>query len=163
MRDVIATVMPWEQKERGNMKKRTLLVATIVLIMFSNIVGCDFNKEQEKSIAPNKIESSVTEGSILYTPTKLEWLAMDLNMRYRKDLLDSKGFSIHFRSSTLKDTVIIAVTYIDSVDRRLMKKEILKARDRIKMTSKEYGWDAWVKISEMMLKLKKNDIEGWLK
>jgi hypothetical protein len=159
----MVTVMPWKQKERGNMKKRTLLVATIVLIMFSNIVGCDFTKEQEKSIAKHKIESPVPEGSIPYTPTKLEWLAMDLNMRYRKDLLDSKGFSIHFRSGKLKETVIIAVTYIDSVDRRLLKREILRARDRIKMTSKEYGWDAWVKISERMLKLKKNDIEGWSK
>src|SRR5216683_2173695 len=87
------------------------------------------------------------EGLKPYTPTRLEWLALDFNARLRIDLSESNGFSMTF-VEVRGDTILIYVNYLPSVDRQMMNTTINSARKVISIDAKSRGWSSWLKVKE---------------
>ena len=88
------------------------------------------------------------EGAQPYVPTRLEWLALELNSTMREDFSESSQFSMAFIPNEMENTVVIYVTYIPSVQRIVMNKSIETAKKIIDLESKTRGWSSWLKVQE---------------
>lgn len=125
--------------ERLAMKR----IFAIVGVLF--VVGASFVGGQQQANRPSQER---------YTPTKGEWLAVDLNATFRSDNLIQTGLSISYGYDVFEDTVVIHVTYVPSkIDRAIMNKHIDAARNAVKSVAKLHGWDSWVKVKE--------DLNSW--
>ncbi len=86
------------------------------------------------------------QGSEPYTPTKLEWLAVELNGNYRHENPLS-SYHIFFDTFPNEDAIVIVAIHNPDVDRRSMNSRIAQCRAAVTRMAKRYGWD-WVQIRE---------------
>jgi len=92
--------------------------------------------------------TSQLEGWKPYTPSRLEWFAVDLNASDRTQLTEDNGYLLNFIPSEKTDTIIIYVRYMRTVNREAMNLSIDAAREVIKINAKSKGWDGWLKVRE---------------
>jgi hypothetical protein len=88
------------------------------------------------------------QGSKNYSPSRLEWLAVEFNSRLRVPLSEETGYSLEFVPLERQDTLLIAVSYLPGVNRAVMNLAISNARDLIAMKAKYHGWSNWLKVRE---------------
>ena len=86
-----------------------------------------------------------------YTPSRIEWLAVELNANHRIDAQIDKEYSLTFVADGTTDTIVIGVGVFPYVNREMMNMGINHARKMVRMTAEKYGWDTWVKIRVKML------------
>ena len=91
---------------------------------------------------------SKLEGWKPYTPSRLDWLAVDLNASGRIQLTNNNGYLLSYVPIANEDTILIYVKYMRDVNREAMNISIDSARKVIKMKAKSYGWDNWLKVRE---------------
>jgi hypothetical protein len=97
--------------------------------------------------------SPKSEGSKPYTPTRLEWLAVELNAQMRFVATPLSEYSMIFVPLEKEDAILISVTYLPSVDRipesrQRMNLTLDSAREIISTRSKAKGWSSWLKVRE---------------
>lgn len=90
----------------------------------------------------------VAEGMKPYSPSRLEWLAVELNAMYRTDMTSDTYFSITFISLENSATILILVQYGKEVNRELMNNAVETARHCLNKTIKAQGWGNWVLVRE---------------
>jgi len=83
-----------------------------------------------------------------YTPTRLEWLAVEANSTSSISLTENLGFSISFAPIEKEDAILIFVSHSPTVDRAAMNAAIRNSRDLINMIAKQKGWSVWLRIKE---------------
>jgi tRNA threonylcarbamoyladenosine modification (KEOPS) complex Pcc1 subunit len=93
------------------------------------------------------------EGYKPYTPTRLEWLAVELNAQMRRDPTPLSEYAVMFVPLEKEDAILIYVTYLPSVDkvpesRQRMNLTLDMARKVIAMKSNARGWSSWLKVKE---------------
>lgn len=88
------------------------------------------------------------EGTKPYTPTRLEWIAVELNSGFRTDLTPESGFSLTFVPLHNQNTILIYVRYLPTVNREIMNSAISTARELIDIKADYYGWRSWLKVRE---------------
>ncbi len=113
---------------------RNMLLILCTFIAFSMTV-----RAQEKT--------SKLEGGRPYAPSRLEWLAVELNASLNIRL-SKAGYSIDFIPVEKENAIMIYVTYLSNVDRELMNMDIDSVRDIIAIKAKVYGWSSWLKVKE---------------
>lgn len=91
---------------------------------------------------------SIPEGMKDYIPTRLEWLAVELNAMYRTDMHDLKGYLLFFIPIEKENTILIFVRYTPQTDRKAMNIGIDAARKVIEINAKSRGWNSWLKVKE---------------
>lgn len=105
----------------------------------------------ERAIRDTRSEHETTNrpGLTPYTPTKIEWLALDVRSQLQQDASADSPF---FLSVVHVDheTLLISVRYLPTVNREMMSSTIDSTRKVIMATAKSYGWDNWVKIREQV-------------
>lgn len=116
-------------------KKRRILLLTFLLIVMSGFVWAKEPMSNLQGIKP-------------YTPSRLEWLALELNAEMRIDFLMDSNFSMAFVPHEKEDAICIYVRYNPNVNREIMNMEINAARENISRKAKYYGWSSWLKIKE---------------
>lgn len=82
-----------------------------------------------------------------YTPTAGEWLALVTRVGLRREATPDNPYSLDIVLAG-PDTLHILVRYRSPVTRESLNKTIEAARESIKNTARNYGWDKWVKIRE---------------
>lgn len=99
------------------------------------------------------------EGAKPYTPSRLEWLAVELNAGSRVPLSVENGYSMDFVPLENENTILIFVKYLPSVNREIMNMDINTSREIIAMESKARGWSSWLRVKERveMAKTKQRD------
>jgi hypothetical protein len=97
----------------------------------------------------NEQEIPTRPGLTPYSPTKIEWLALDVRSQLQQNASADSPF---FLSVVHVDheTLLISVRYLTTVNREMMNSTIDSARKVIMSTAKSYGWDNWVKIREQV-------------
>ena len=92
----------------------------------------------------------IQSGADLYFPTKLEWLALQLNARYNTGSHQLVGI---FQENEGKNTITIEITYMpdSSVEARNETVELMKRA--VKIEAMRYGWQDWVKVDIKMERL----------
>jgi hypothetical protein len=91
------------------------------------------------------------EGSKPYTPTRLEWLAVELNAQMRRDMTAESEYSIAFVPLDKDDAILIYVTYsVDRVpeSRQRMNLAVETAKEVISIHTR--GWSSWLKVKEQI-------------
>lgn len=91
---------------------------------------------------------STLEGWKPYTPSRLQWLALELNAALRVRLSEESGYSMDFVPIENEDAILIYVRYLPSVNREVMNISINSARDVILIKVESYGWTSWLKVKE---------------
>jgi hypothetical protein len=112
------------------MTSRALLVLLVLALVGTRVFSEDLN-----------------EGSKPYTPTRLEWLAVEMNSVMRVSLLE-KDYSLDFLPNDKEDTILIYVRYLPSVNREAVNMQIDTARKMIEIYAKSHRWSSWLKIQE---------------
>lgn len=90
----------------------------------------------------------ILEGMKPYIPTRLEWLALELNAVYRTDMNELEGYMLSFIPIEKENTILIYVFYNHQTRRELMNRGIDHARKIVEKEAKSRGWDSWLKIKE---------------
>jgi hypothetical protein len=93
-------------------------------------------------------QANLPEGMKPYIPTRLEWLALELNASYRTDLHDLSGYMISFIPIEAENTILIYVGHTRQTHREAMNIAIGYAHKLIEKTSKSKGWNSWLKVRE---------------
>ncbi len=101
---------------------------------------------------------SLKEGMKPYTPTRLEWLAVELNAMYRYEMNDLKGFMLTFIVLMDENTILIPVQHSMKTDRQAMNIGIDAVRYAVNKTAKSKGWDSWLKIKEEIKLIDPHDV-----
>lgn len=95
-----------------------------------------------------------SEGGQPYVPTRMEWLALDLNATLRVDLSIESGYSMDFLGDSARDTIEIWVRYLPTVNREMMNRSIDTAKKIISKTAESNGWSSWLKVKESVEMIK---------
>ena len=118
------------------MKKLPCCIAGLVLVL---IAIC--------SLAWPQIRKPY-EGMEPYVPTRLEWLVLEFNATSRVDLSLDSGYSMDFQDDSARDTIVIYVRYLPTVNREIMNRSIETAKKGISLFAEAHGWSSWLKIKE---------------
>ena len=89
--------------------------------------------------------SEKPQGLHIYTPTRLEWLAVMLNTLFQHDNLSSDGFMLYYRDLADGETIQIVVRYYANVNRQFMEGRIQVGKEAISRYAKRHGWESWLK------------------
>jgi hypothetical protein len=115
---------------------KTALIAICMMIFVSSIVWAQDQTGKLEGIKP-------------FTPTRLEWLAVELNASSRvEELFVNPHLTMDFVPMMNSNTIIIYVTYLPNTDRKIINKYIDGARKLISKKAKSYGWSSWLKVKE---------------
>jgi hypothetical protein len=95
-------------------------------------------------------QTGTSPGLQPYTPSKIEWLALELNAYHRTGALGKDGYSITY-IAVGADTITILVQYIEGVDREAMNVTVEAAREVADIVCKSHKWN-WVKTKEQYKK-----------
>jgi hypothetical protein len=87
-------------------------------------------------------------GSLPFTPTRLDWLAVELNAFARIQTLATERFTLMFTPRPTDDAIIIYVRYLPNVNQDDLRGAIREARNIINIITKRHGWDGWVNVVE---------------
>ena len=93
-------------------------------------------------------ERSSCQGCKPYTPTRLEWLAMELNIEMKIEFKEGIGMDMCFSPSHHEDAIIISVVHEPNKDKSVINNWIKRARESIKSKASSKGWEKWLKINE---------------
>jgi hypothetical protein len=86
-----------------------------------------------------------------YTPTRLEWLAVDLNASLRiAGIMESSHFDMSFIPLEDEDAILIYVVHLPGVDRKAIRTSVDYAKAVIATKVKTLGW-SWLKVKEKIV------------
>lgn len=91
---------------------------------------------------------AVLQGTAPYTPSRIEWLTVELNAFARLETLDTDRFRLAFTLKPNEDKIVIQVRYLPEVERANMNSAIDAARNVVNILARQHAWDAWLRIEE---------------
>ena len=84
-------------------------------------------------------------GMVPYTPTRLEWLAVDLEASYHEDFGRDSVYSLHYLPKP-PNTVLIFVHYKNETPAETVNRAIDSAKEVVNQDASSHGWQSWVKV-----------------
>lgn len=119
------------------MKKYLCITLVLLAVAFTSFTMGQSNKKE-------------MEGDKPYTPTKLEWLAVECNAELRIPFDNAQRFTLLLSAIENEDTIVTKVTYSPGVDRLAMNLAVQHAREAVTEKALMRGW-TWVKIKECVV------------
>ena len=92
---------------------------------------------------------ALADGHSLYTPSKFEWLVVEMDAITGSYSFYNNHFMISLGTAG-RDIVVINVSYSAEVDRSNMNRAISIVRKTLETRAKEPGWK-WLKIKENVI------------
>lgn len=117
-----------------------MLICRVVLVLSLVFNLAEFAHAQATERRP--------EGALPYTPSRLEWLAVELNAEGRVDLSEASGFSLDYVPIESENTILIFVRYLPAVNREAMNIAIDNARSIVMLKTKVHHWGSWLRVKE---------------
>jgi Domain of unknown function (DUF4190) len=102
-------------------------------------------------VKPEVAQSVIGEGAKPYSPSRLEWLAVQLNASHRVRLNDEDKYELYFIPLDPLNTIQVIVGYRSDMsyqERQLMDREIAAAKKTLNNEIAIHGWDSWVIVKE---------------
>ena len=86
------------------------------------------------------------EGLKRYAPTRMQWLALELERRnlFTLDKMESFGFYVSY--TDFYGRLDAHLTYRYKLEYKKVKEAIEAVRTDISKITREYGWDSWVRV-----------------
>lgn len=91
-------------------------------------------------------QNHLEEGLKRYMPTRMQWLALELERRnlFTLDKMENIGFYVSY--TDFYGRLDADITYRYKLEYKKVKDAIEAVRANISMIAKEYGWDSWVRV-----------------
>jgi hypothetical protein len=83
-------------------------------------------------------------GMMPYTPTRIEWLALELEASFHQDFSSDSPYALHYIAAT-PNTIFIVVQYRNNAPIGVVDKAIDVAKRLVNAHASSNGW-SWVKI-----------------
>jgi len=96
----------------------------------------------------------VQPGMMPYTPTRLEWLTVDLEASYHQDFGRDTPYSLHYLPKA-PNTVLIFVHHTSETPAGALETAIDAAKQQVNQDASSHGWSSWVKIEVQRKLIKK--------
>ena len=122
------------------------LIAGLAIALSLSFTGAAMAQDAKAPAAKEPAKAS-HPGQARYTPTRMEWLTTTLQAQLRKDMTDSSKFLVQIVARD-SETLVMYVRYLADVNKAAMDIQLNANREVIKLTTKAYGWDKWVKVTE---------------
>ena len=90
--------------------------------------------------------SAKAPGLEKYIPTRLEWLALQLNDLFQRDDVTQDKFSIYYAPGIDGESIRVQVSYFDDVDKEIMDMWISRSKSSVLTMAEFYGWSSWIKV-----------------
>ena len=98
------------------------------------------------SVQPGRAQLGRAQpGMTPYTPTRLEWLALDLEASYHEDIGRNSDYSLHYLPKP-PNTVLIFVHYKSEASAETVNHAIDAAKEVVYQDASSHGWRSWVKV-----------------
>ena len=97
---------------------------------------------------------STQPGMLPYTPTRLEWLAVDLEASYHQDFSHDSDFSLHHLPKP-PNTVLVILHYTSQTSPETVDRAINTAKQLVNANASSHGWSSWVNIEIQRKLIKK--------
>lgn len=127
--------------------------AGVLIILSVAIIGvlrsCQSPSEEGKPTHTS--ERDVTNGNLPYTPSRLVWLAVDLNAALRTDISSDHPFTVSFIGLPKTDTIVIYIVRMPNmtqVDQEVLEIELQAVKEVIAIKANGLGWSSWLKVEE---------------
>lgn len=114
-----------------------------ILLILCTVVAFSLEIEAQE-------KTSKLEGWKPYTPSRLEWLAVELNATCNVPFSKDPGYSLALIPIEKEDAIMIYVNYFPNVNREIMNINIDYVRDIIAIKTESYGWSTWLKVKEQI-------------
>src|SRR5215467_7333194 len=98
-----------------------------------------------QSAVPPAQPGRAQPGMTPYTPTRLEWLALDLEASYHEDIGQNSVYSLHYLPKP-PNTVLIFVHYKSEASADAVNHAIDAAKEVAYQDASSHGWRSWVKV-----------------
>ena len=79
-----------------------------------------------------------------YTPSRLEWLALDLESSYKTEL-SGDDISLDF-TAIAPDTILVSVMYTNDTSAGVVDAIIEQSKELAQTDAQSHGWAKWIKI-----------------
>ena len=87
----------------------------------------------------------VEPGMVPYTPSRLEWLALELEASYRQDFSRDSDQDVHYLAKP-PNTILIFVHYRSEASAGTVDTAINTAKQLVNQGVSIHGWSSWVKV-----------------
>jgi hypothetical protein len=89
----------------------------------------------------------VPPGMLPYTPSRLEWLELDLQANFRsEDVIDPEiSYSLSFFARR-PNTIVVFVQHSKRTPARMVDRAVEHGKQTVEKAAAFYGWSNWVKI-----------------
>lgn len=91
-------------------------------------------------------EQAGPEGGEPYSPTRIEWLALELQAFYGDNSYRDDPYVVHFHHHG-HDTIEVQLRYNGRRDGGV-ERELQTAKEMVGFLAKQHGWQDWVKVTE---------------
>lgn len=88
---------------------------------------------------------TVPPGMMPYTPTRLDWLVLNLEAYNRNDFSSDSDYSLGYVAKN-PDTVVIHVYYLPKASAGIVDRAIDTAKQLANQEASRNGWSPWVKV-----------------
>lgn len=92
-----------------------------------------------------KVSAQQSEGSKPYTPTRLEWLALELEVR-NSSTKHPGIVTVSYGARPQENTIVLGVSYFRDADHAQVSAIVDVAKMLTNNAIKRHGWESWVKI-----------------
>ena len=93
-------------------------------------------------------------GMIPYTPSRVEWLALDLEASYHQDFGRDSDYSLHYLPKP-PNTILVFVHYKSETSAEAVDKAIDTAKQLVNQDASAHRWSSWVKVEVQRKLIKK--------
>lgn len=98
-------------------------------------------------VGASSAQRPLAEGLQPYAPTRIEWLALELNAMARDELATDHPWSTAFARAADPNTITVWVRYQPWADRELINKAVDNAKRLARGYADGHGW-SWVRVAE---------------
>lgn len=129
-----------------------LLISTIAAGLIGGVLSGWFFSGRTAVAEEGTIFENTSPGNQRYRPTRIEWLAVELQAKLGTKNLAYDRFTLSIaKSLTVPDTLVVNVRYLPDVDPRIMYMAVQYAKNATTMIVAFHGWHNWVKITESVM------------
>ncbi len=96
-------------------------------------------------------EAAAAPGMADFTPSRLEWLAVNVAVSNRTANIDKDGYELIFALRE-PDTLVISAMYAPGkIDPEIVDRAVVIATTDANALAAKHGWDAWLKVEERLV------------
>ena len=130
---------------------KATIIAGVLIIGIVAVFGMVRSHGQQKEVddaqpaAPTKGDP----GSMPYLPSRLEWLAVDMNASLRTDFTVDHPYSITFLKNAKERNLVIFVSRMPDLtptDRQRLDAELKVAKYVVAKRAESLGWSSWLNV-----------------